>query len=350
MRRIKIMPLLIASVVLAAVIGLAACGDDGGGGGEKFDLKIGDIVPLTGDLADFGPPGRKAADLAVDRDQEGDQAGRRRPDGHDPARGRADRIRRPSVSAARKLADAGVELHRGRWASADTIPIAKSVAIREKILQISPASTAASIADLEDDGYLDRDRPAGHAPGPRRSPTTWTTSSAARRARPSTSAPATTSTEPDSPTRSRRSGRRRGGKIGQKVIYDPEQPSYNSEAQKIASGNPDALRDRRLPRDLRRRWARRWCERASGMRRRRSSPTAWPPPTCPKNVGARGDGGHARNGCRDALESGAASEAFDKLYTSAPGHERQTFDAQNFDAVMLCYLAAVAAGSATARR
>ena len=30
-----------------------------------FDLKLGDIVPLTGALADFGPPGRKSADLAV---------------------------------------------------------------------------------------------------------------------------------------------------------------------------------------------------------------------------------------------------------------------------------------------
>ena len=32
-----------------------------------------------------------------------------------------------------------------------------------------------------------------------------------------------------------------GGSIGQEVIYDPEQPSYNSEAQQIVSGNPDAI-------------------------------------------------------------------------------------------------------------
>ena len=66
------MPLLIASLVLAATatVGLAACGDDGGGGGEEtLNLTIGDLVPLTGDLADFGPPGRKAADLALDQIQ-----------------------------------------------------------------------------------------------------------------------------------------------------------------------------------------------------------------------------------------------------------------------------------------
>src|SRR5687767_12447830 len=62
------MPLLIASLVLAATVGLAACGDDGGGGGEKtLNLTIGDIVPLTGDLSDYGPSGRKAADVAVDQ-------------------------------------------------------------------------------------------------------------------------------------------------------------------------------------------------------------------------------------------------------------------------------------------
>ena len=33
----------------------------------------------------------------------------------------------------------------------------------------------------------------------------------------------------------------KGGKIGEPVIYDPEQPSYNSEAEQIVSGNPDAF-------------------------------------------------------------------------------------------------------------
>ena len=51
---------------------ISACGDDDeGDGGEpaggeaKLDLVIGDSVPLSGDLADFGPPGEKAADMAL---------------------------------------------------------------------------------------------------------------------------------------------------------------------------------------------------------------------------------------------------------------------------------------------
>ena len=69
MRGLKQWRFLAAGAGLALVLGLAACGggdDNGGGGGSgKIDLTIGDSIPLTGDLADFGPPGQKASDLAV---------------------------------------------------------------------------------------------------------------------------------------------------------------------------------------------------------------------------------------------------------------------------------------------
>ena len=59
--------LAIAAAVATAclAVGISACGDDGGGGKKSFDLTIGDSIPLTGDLADFGPPGDKAAKMAV---------------------------------------------------------------------------------------------------------------------------------------------------------------------------------------------------------------------------------------------------------------------------------------------
>src|SRR5690606_37192348 len=55
-------------------MGVADCGDDDdgdGGGGEdvsdaSFDLTVGALVPLTGDLSQFGPPGQKAAELAIE--------------------------------------------------------------------------------------------------------------------------------------------------------------------------------------------------------------------------------------------------------------------------------------------
>jgi len=68
--------LAVALALSCAVLsgGLVACGDDddeggsgGGGGGSDaaLDLVIGNSVPLTGDLADFDPPGDKAAQVAI---------------------------------------------------------------------------------------------------------------------------------------------------------------------------------------------------------------------------------------------------------------------------------------------
>jgi ABC-type branched-subunit amino acid transport system substrate-binding protein len=68
MRRFKLVWLALGIVGLA--LGLAACGGDddgdGGGGETTLDLTVGDSLPLSGDLADFGPPGDKAAQIAVD--------------------------------------------------------------------------------------------------------------------------------------------------------------------------------------------------------------------------------------------------------------------------------------------
>ena len=63
-----------ALAVTALSFGIAACGDDdddgdsggGGGGEETLDLTIGSLLPLTGDLQDFGGSGEKASNVAVE--------------------------------------------------------------------------------------------------------------------------------------------------------------------------------------------------------------------------------------------------------------------------------------------
>jgi ABC-type branched-subunit amino acid transport system substrate-binding protein len=340
------MPLLIASLVLAGTVaaGLAACGDDNGGGGGKksLNLTIGDLVPLTGDLSDFGPPGRKAADLAVKQIQAAVKtAGAdhtvkivHEDDQTDAQAG---------VQAARKLVDAeNAQCIAGSWASSVSIPVARSVSIREGVLQISPASTGDEISGLKDDGLINRTSPPDRFQGPTLATTMEdalggaqgkTVNIGARNDAYGTGLAGTFT----------KAWQEKGGKIGERVIYDPEQPSYNSEARKIAGGNPDAYVIIDFPETYQKvgpalvrtgQWDPKKTFITDGLA---SS-------DLPKNAGREATEGMLGT-APGSPDTGKASEAFDKLYTSAPGPERQTFDAQNFDAVILCYLSAVAAGS-----
>jgi branched-chain amino acid transport system substrate-binding protein len=338
-----VLPLLIAAAVLATSVGVAACGGDDGGGEKTLNLTIGDIVPLTGDLSDFGPPGRKAADLALGEIKKAIQQANVDHTvkiQHEDEQTKSD----AAVSAARKLADAGASCIAGAWASADTIPVARSVTIREKILQISPASTSAEITPLEDDGYLNRTPTADNLQGP--------TLAAAIDDQIDGAEGKTVNIGVRNDAygtglgdQFERAWTALGGKVGEKVEYDPEQPSYNSEAERLTSGNPDAWVIVDFPET--------YAKVGPALVRTGN----WDPAktfvtdglvsgSLPEDVGADATEG-LRGTAPGTPQQGAASEAFDRLYKagSPKNVERQTFDGQNFDAVILCYLSAVAAGS-----
>jgi branched-chain amino acid transport system substrate-binding protein len=99
-------------------------------------MKIGTLIPLTGPLAEFGPNFRKAADLA---------AGHLKEAGLSLQLIHADdeTAAIPAVAAARKLVDVDrVPAIIGAAASGVTIPVAESVTIPNKVVQISNASTS----------------------------------------------------------------------------------------------------------------------------------------------------------------------------------------------------------------
>ena len=107
--------------------------------------KIGTLIPLTGALAEFGPNFRKAADLAANHLKE---AGLILQLVH--ADDETSAI--PAVAAARKLVDVDrVPAIVGAAASGVTIPVAESVTIPNKVVQISNASTSPLITVLPAD-------------------------------------------------------------------------------------------------------------------------------------------------------------------------------------------------------
>ena len=348
MRGLKQWRFLAAGAGLALVLGLAACGggdDNGGGGGSgKIDLTIGDSIPLTGDLADFGPPGQKASDLAVSViNQANQQAGV----DNTVKVVHEDNETSPqaAVQAARKLVDSdNASCITGAWASSDTIPTAQSVSIPDGVLQISPASTSDEITSLNDDGLVNRTAPPDSFQGPTLANTMADAMGGAQGktvnigARNDSYGTGLAGTFGDA-------WKELGGTVGQQVIYDPEQPSYDSEAAQITSGNPDAIVIIDFPETF--------AKVGPALQRTGN----WDPSKgwftdglasgdVPDSVDAQVIDG-MRGTAPGSPDKGEASTAFDDLYTSSDPKDvdRQTFDTQNFDATILCYLAAVAAGS-----
>ncbi len=333
--------------------GVTACGDDeeGGDGSEptggeaQLDLVVGDSVPLSGDLADFGPPGQKAADLAVQEIQAAiDEVGVDHTVEvvHEDNGGGADQ--QAAVQSARKLVDSdGASCVAGAWASADTIPIAESVAIPEQIPLISPASTSDEITGLEDEGVVSRTSPPDSFQGPTLAQFLddelggadgTTVNVGARNDAYGTGLADTFGA----------AWEELGGTIGEEVIYDTKLPSYDTEAGQITSGNPDATVIVDFPET--------YNKVGPALARAGFDPeTTFVTDGLISGDLVKSAGEEAVVGLRGtapgAPDEGEAANAFDQAYKAAEPKDvdRMTFDAQNFDAVVLCYLGAVAAGS-----
>lgn len=117
-------------------------------------LKIGMLVPFTGDLSDFGPAFWNSAELAVEEiNSAGGVLGQpiilvRADDGTSPQQG---------VEEARRL----VEIERvsaiiGAAASGVTLPVAEQVTGPAGVVQISPASTSPALTVANDNDFLFR--------------------------------------------------------------------------------------------------------------------------------------------------------------------------------------------------
>ena len=332
----------IAALVLA--FGVAACGDDdeeaGGGGGGQLDLTIGNLVPLTGDLAPYGPAGQKAGELAAAQiDAAIKKTGVEQTvelvteDGASDDQG--------GVQAARKLIADGATCISGDYASTATVSVARSVAVPEGVMLISPASTADALSDLDDDGLFARTAPPdglqGKALADRMDKELGglqgkTINIGARNDLYGTGFADSLEAELEE----------RGAKVAEKVVYDPEQPSYNSEAEQLTSGNPDNFVIIDFPETFAKlgpalartgNWEPGQTFITDGLSSTDLTELLGPEST------------EGMLGTAPGTFAGNAPDAFDRLYTKAPGPARNLFDSTTFDNVILCYLGAVAAGS-----
>lgn len=339
---------LVAAITATALaFGVAACGEDddeggggGGGGAAQLDLTIGNLVPLTGDLSPYGAAGEKAGELAL---KEIESAIEQSGVGHTVELATEDGASddQGGVQAARKLIADGATCISGDYASTATVAVARSVTIPEGVLLISPASTADALSDLEDDGLFARTAPPdglqGQALADRMEKELGglkgkTINIGARNDLYGTGFADSLEAELEE----------RGAKVAEKVVYDPEQPSYNSEAQQITSGSPDNFVIIDFPETFAKlgpalvrtgNWDADRTFITDGLSSTELS----------EEVG--GEATEGMLGTAPGTFSGDAPNAFDEIYEGAPGPPRNLFDSTTFDDVILCYLAAVAAGS-----
>jgi ABC-type branched-subunit amino acid transport system substrate-binding protein len=341
--------LFVAFTALVLSLSVVACGDsdDDGGGGEaggQLDLVIGNLVPLTGDLSPYGGAGQKAGELAfeeinaaikktgaeqtvelVSEDSASDDQG--------------------GVQASRKLIADGATCISGDYPSTGTVAVARSVTIPEEVMLISPSATADALSDLDDEGLFARTAPPdglqGKALADRMEKELGglegkTINIGARNDLYGTGFADSLEAELEE----------RGATVAEKVVYDPEQPSYNSEAGTLTSGNPDNYVIIDFPETFAKlgpalartgNWDPKATFITDGLSTSDLTELAGPEIT----EGMQGTAPGAFTG--DA--AGGAPDAFDKLFKGADGPPRNLFDANVFDNVVLCYLGAVAAGS-----
>jgi hypothetical protein len=342
--RLCISPLSIACTVLAATVSLAACGGDDGGD-VSFRLAIGNILPLTGALEDFGLPGRKAADLAVGEVRKAiSEVGARQQVSIRHVDDRTDA--RVGVRAAREVVEDGdAACLTGPWAARVATRVAAAVSIPEKVLQIAPTASLDEMTKLRDDGLVNSTALPDLAQG-RALAELIERDLGGARGRAINIGARRDSYGAGHMDVVAKAWEGKGGSVGERVAYGPGQRSSDSDARKLTAGRPDAFVIIDFPES--------YYELAPALFRtgRWEAARTYVTDGLAADVIARRAGRRATEGMRGTIpgtpNEGAAPESFEELYTtSAPRNiRRMIFDAQNFDAVVLCYLSAVAAGKA----
>jgi ABC-type branched-subunit amino acid transport system substrate-binding protein len=203
----------------------------------SFTLKIGTVLPFTGDLAAYGGNMDKAVKLAVGLQNTAlKQLGLSRKikvqvvdsqDGQTQASA--------SVEAAKKEVGEHVNVIIGEMASGATIPMAQSVTIPNRVVLISPTASAPQITTLADRGYVWRAYPSDTLQGK-----VLATAALAKYGKGATI---------NVGARNDAFGtaleqlfiaqwKKLGGKVGTSLAWNPDQATFDTEAQQLVAGNP----------------------------------------------------------------------------------------------------------------
>jgi len=228
--------LLLASAALAAAA--TAKPERAAAPAPSFELRIGNVLPFTGDLAPYGPGLDQAARMAADRIN----ASLRRLglSGQMSVRIVGSEDSQTQAAAAVEAAKKLVNIDRatvliGDMASNSSIPMAQSVSIPNRVVQIAPTASAPQMYKLKDNGYVwqmlanDDLESAGSVK--------LAQDTFGKRAKINFGARNDAFGSAYAPLFVKR-WKAGGGRIGQSFLWNPNQSSYDTEAQRLVRGDP----------------------------------------------------------------------------------------------------------------
>ncbi len=205
----------------------------------SFQLRLGGIFPLTGDLSSVGPSINAATQLAVDTiNQTLAKMGLSNSISVDLVDTQDDQTQtQPAIEAATKEVKVDkVDVIIGTMSSTSTIAMAQAVTIPNDIVVISPTASAPQITDLKDNNTVWRILPSDDFQGK-----ALATAAAAAFGPHATINVGARNDDFGSALQSIfvKTWKAEGGKIGQVVSWDPTAATFDTEAQKLTSGNPN---------------------------------------------------------------------------------------------------------------
>ncbi len=221
---------------------LAACG--GGGGGEAAGggapkligdgtLKVGYVLPETGQLAFLGPPQIQALKLAIKQiNADGGVLGKKIPD---PVAADEAGDQAVAQQSADRVLASGVQAVIGAAASGMSLAIIDKVT-GAKVVQCSASNTAPTFTNYQDSGYYFRTAPSDVLQGPVLADTV--VSDGYSRIAIVARADDYGRGLADATAKSLREA---GATVALKDTYDPNATNFNATVQKVVNTKPDAV-------------------------------------------------------------------------------------------------------------
>ncbi|MEW6638098.1 MAG: ABC transporter substrate-binding protein [Actinomycetota bacterium] len=331
MRRLFKVPAL-AGLSAALLVVLAACGGGGGeqGGGEtqqpeELTLNLGTVLPLTGDLAQFGPDMENGARLAV---QQINECGSMQINATYEDDGTNEQT---AATAADKLINSdNVSVIVGAASSRVSFAVIDPAA-QAGVVQISPASTSPDFTDYEDNGFFFRTTPSDALQG------VVLADLADEEGYETVNILALNDDYGQGIARTFEENF--GGEVAQNVAYDPTGTSFDSEVERVSSGDPDAILVVAFP-ETGSIIMQAFAEQGVVGEVPFLFTDGLAEPTLPESSGVDLQG---ERGTRPAT-GGPAADEFNQAYQQEFDAEPGTYSSNSYDAVMLAALAAAAAG------